>query len=74
MHALSHALKLPRTYIAHTTKAKQEIFIFAPRDQKCLAYSRVLTGLDKGHSQGKKMVRLFKSRIMNKVLYRRQLI
>lgn len=43
MHALLHVLKVTRTYMAHTAKAKQAIFIFAPRDQKCLVHSRVLT-------------------------------
>lgn len=59
MHALLHVLKLTRTYMAHTAKAKQAIFIFAPRDQKCLVHSRVLTGLDKSHSQEKKLLDIF---------------
>lgn len=34
MNALLRALKLTRTYIAHSTRAKREILKFPPRDQK----------------------------------------
>lgn len=75
MNALLRALKLTRTYIAHTAKAKQAIFIFAPGDQKRLVRSRVLTGLEKGHFQENELLYIspsfFKDRIMDKVLYRR---
>ena len=48
--------KIDPPYIAHTTKAKQAIFVFAPRDQKCLVHLRLWTGLGKGHSQEKKLL------------------
>ena len=44
----------PHLYSAHSARAKQAIYIFPPRDRKCLLHSTVLTGLEKDHSQEKK--------------------
>lgn len=51
MNALLPSLKLTCTYTAHTPRAKQTIFVFAPRDQKCLVHSRIVTDLDLSQEQ-----------------------
>ena len=53
MHALLRVLKLTCTCSVQDTRAKQAIFLFPPRDQKCLLHSTTLTGQ---YSQEKKLL------------------
>lgn len=55
MHALLGVFKLTCTCSVHGTRAKQAIFLFPLRDQKCLMHSTILTGQ---YSQEKKLLHL----------------
>lgn len=56
MNALLPSLKLTRTNTARAPRAKQTILVFAPKDQKCLVHPKIVTGLEKDHSQEKKLL------------------
>lgn len=55
MHALLGVFKLTCTCSVQGTRAKQAIFLFPLRDQKCLMHSTILTGQ---YSQEKKLLHL----------------